>query len=512
MNVSDRDRKHIPILKRVKVSVLFLFLLFSIRGYSQEVKQIEINADFIEFDSELGSNAKRLLGNVRFKHEDVYMTCDSAWYFSEQNMVQAYSNVHLWQGDTLDLYGDYLKYSGNTKMANVRRNVLLIDNENQLTTEYIDHDFGNDLAYYLGGGRIVNGNNTLESRQGYYYTKEKLFFFKDSVVVINPDYTMYSDTLKYNTVTEVSYFLGPTDIISEENYIYCENGWYDTRKNISQFNKKAYLENEGKILKGDSIYYERETGLGKAFYNVELIDTSQNLILQGNKAIYLEQTEYAMLTDSALMIQVDETDSLFVHADTLLSIPDTIPDRRILKAYYKVKFFREDIQGKCDSLVYTDIDSVFRFFGEPVLWSDENQLTAQRIEMFTHDQKMDRMEMINTAFIISMEDSTKYNQIKGRNMTGFIRDNQLYRIDVDGNSQTIYYARDGEEYIGANKAESSNLKIFFSDNKISKIVFQPNTDGTFYPLKKFGNNVSRLEGFRWLGSSRPMNKKDVFRW
>ncbi|MGC9341285.1 MAG: OstA-like protein, partial [Bacteroidales bacterium] len=366
--------------------------------------------------------------------------------------------------------------------------------------------------YYLGGGRIINGNNTLESRQGYYYTKDKLFFFKDSVVVINPDYTMYSDTLKYNTITEVSYFLGPTDIISDENYIYCENGWYDTQNNISQFNKNAYLENEGKILKGDSIYYERETGLGKAFYNVELIDTSQNLVLQGNASIYYEKTEYAMLTDSALLIQIDETDSLFVHADTLLSVPDTLPDRRILKAYYKVKFFREDIQGKCDSLVYTDIDSVFRFFGEPVLWSKENQLTAQNIEMITKNQKMDRLEMVNSAFIISMEDSVKYNQIKGRNMTGYIRNNQLYRIDVDGNSQTIYYARDGEEYIGANKAESSNLKIFFSDNKIQKIVFQPKTDGTFFPLEKFGTNSSKLEGFKWLSNYRPINKNDVFRW
>lgn len=512
MNTAPFNTKSCFLLKPSKVSLIILLLFLSFGAFSQEVKQIEINADYIEFDSELGSDAKRLIGNVRFKHEDIYMTCDSAWYFSEQNMVQAYANVHLWQGDTLDLYGDYLVYNGNTKMANVRRNVLLIDNENRLTTDYIDHDFGNDRAYYLGGGRIINGNNTLESRQGYYYTKDKLFFFKDSVVVINPDYTMYSDTLKYNTITEVSYFLGPTDIISEENYIYCENGWYDTQNNISQFNKNAYLENEGKILKGDSIYYERETGLGKAFYNVELIDTSQNIVLQGNASIYYEKTEYAMLTDSALMIQIDETDSLFVHADTLLSVPDTLPDRRILKAYYKVKFFREDIQGKCDSLVYTDIDSVFRFFGEPVLWSEENQLTAQNIEMITKNQKMDRLEMVNSAFIISMEDSVKYNQIKGRNMTGYIRNNQLYRIDVDGNSQTIYYARDGEEYIGANKAESSNLKIFFSDNKIQKIVFQPKTDGTFFPLEKFGTNSSKLKGFKWLSNYRPINKNDVFRW
>ncbi len=510
--ITRREKRLCPCSSYV-AALLMIFFFTDISLLSQEVKQIEINANSIEFDSDLGTGAKRLLGNVRFKHEDIYMTCDSAWYFSEENVVESFSNVHLWQGDTLDLYGDYLKYSGNNKMANVRENVILIDNENRLTTDYIDHDFENDLAYYLGGGRIINGDNTLVSKQGYYYTQEKIFFFKDSVTVINPEYTMYSDTLKYNTITEVAYFLGPTDIISEENYIYCENGWYDTRDNRSQFNKNAYLQNEGKTLKGDSIYYDRNNGLGKAFHDVILIDTTENMILQGNVAIYNEKTEYAMLTDSALMVQVDQTDSLFVHADTLLSVPDTIPDKRLIKAYYRVKFYRTDIQGKCDSLVYTDIDSIFHFFGEPVLWSEENQLTAEKIQIYTRNQQLDRLEMINTAFIISLEDSIKYNQIKGRNMTGFIQNNQLYKISVDGNSQTIYYAREEEEdYIGVNKAESSNLEIYFSDNEIRKILFQPNTDGTFYPIDKLSPDESRFEGFRWYEEYRPRNRYDVFRW
>lgn len=479
---------------------------------AQEVKQIDITADLIEFDSDLGTDAKRLLGNVNFKHEDVNMTCDSAWYFSEEKIVQAYSNVHVWQGDTLNLYGDYLKYSGDTKMANIRNNVILLDNENRLTTEYLDHDFGRNLAYYLDGGTIINGNNTLESLQGNYFTKEKLFFFKDSVVIINPDYTMYSDTLKYNTVTEISYFLGPTDIVSEENYIYCENGWYDTQNNISQFNKNAFLVHEGRTLAGDSLYYERENGIGKAYYNVKLTDTVQQIVLTGNEALYYEAKEFAMLTDSALMIQIEEEDSLFVHADTLLSVADTIPEKRLLKAFYKVKFYRPDIQGMCDSMVYSDVDSVFRMFGKPVIWSEENQITAAHIELHTREQKPYKLEMIDEAFIVSQEDSSRFNQIRGRNMTGFILNNKLRQIDVDGNSQTIYYAKDGDLTIGANKAESSNLKIFFDDGAIRKIVFVPNTDGTFYPLEKFTAAGTKLEGFKWLNQHRPLKYSDVYIW
>jgi lipopolysaccharide export system protein LptA len=440
------------------------------------------------------------------------MTCDSAYYYSDENIVDAFSNVHLWQGDTLNLYGDYLKYNGNEKIAQVRRNVILLDNENKLTTNYIDHDFSKNLAYYIGGGNIINGNNTLSSEQGYYYTKEKLFFFKDSVVVVNPDYTMYSDTLKYNTVTEVSYFLGPTDIIAQDNYIYCENGWYDTKNNISQFNKNAYLESGGKILKGDSLYYERETGVGRAFYHVELIDTSQNIILQGNRAIYNENTEFAELTDKALMIQVDKGDSLFIHADTLKSVSDTIPESRMIKAYYHVKIFREDLQGKCDSLIYTDIDSAFRFYGEPVLWSDDNQITAEFIEIYTKNQALDRIEIINTAFIISQEDSVRFNQIKGRNMTAYVKNNQLQTIDVNGNAQTVYYAKEGLDIIGANKAESSNLQLRFKDNKIHRIIYLTLPDGAYYPLYLLPENMEKLENFKWFNEYRPLKKEDVFSW
>jgi len=415
--------------------------------FAQSVKQIDINADYMEFNSAEEVDAKQLIGNVKFKHEDVFMTCDSAYYYSEQNMVDAFSNVHLWQGDTLNLYGDYLNYDGTNKMAKVRNNVTLIDNENTLTTDYIDHDFSIDMAYYLGGGKIENGDNTLISKQGYYYTKQKLFFFKDSVIVVNPDYTMYSDTLKYNTFTEVSYFLGPTDIIAEDNFIYCEDGYYDTKNNISEFNQNAYLISEGRTLKGDSIYYERNTGLGKAFYKVELLDSSQNLILKGEEAIYNEKTKYAQITDKALMIQVDEGDSLFIHADTLRSVSDTLPDSRLLKAYYHVKIFREDLQGKCDSLVYSDIDSVFRFFGEPVLWSDENQITGEFIEIYTKNQDVDRIEIINTSFIISQEDSSRYNQIKGRSMTAYVKNNEIQKIDVNGNAQSVYYGKEEQDII-----------------------------------------------------------------
>ena len=494
--------------------IIFIFWTFSaINSFSQETKTIIIeNADITEFTTINGKQASRLIGNVRFKHQDLTMTCDSAHYFPEENILDAFSNVHISKGDTLNLYGKFVKYRGNVRIAEVREDVVLIDNENHLTSDNIDYDMNSDIGYYVGGGKILNGENILTSKQGYYYSTDKFFLFKDSVKVTNPQYIMYSDTLKYHTVTEIAYFLGPTEIISDSNYIYCENGWYDTNLNVSQFNKNAFIESEGKKLLGDSLYYERDNGIGKAFMNIEIVDTSNNIILNGNKAIYYEFSKYAMVTDSALMIQIDKGDSLFIHADTIISQPDTIVDSRVFKAFEHVKIYRFDFQGKCDTLIYSDIDSIIQFHGEPVLWTDENQLTAQYIAIQTKNQSFDKIVMNNAAFLISMEDSTRFNQIKGRNMEGFFTNNELRLINVNGNGQTIYYTRDKNVIKGVNSAESSDIKIYLKNKKIERINFLKKPNAVYYPLSKFTEEQSKLDKFRWFGEFRPKNRYDVFRW
>ncbi|MCK4464332.1 MAG: hypothetical protein KAU83_01370 [Bacteroidales bacterium] len=285
----------------------------------------------------MGSELKRLIGDVELQHEDIFIYCDSAYLYEDKNLIEAYSNVYIKQGDTLHLYGDFLRYKGDIKLAEIRRNVRLVDKETELFTEFLDYNVNEEFGFYFNGGKIYNGENTLESKLGYYYTNQKIFFFRDSVKIINPDYTIYSDTLKYNTVSEISYFLGPTEIISDSSYIYCENGWYNTKTDISQFNQNAYLISKEQTVKGDSLYYDRNRGFGKAFKNVELIDTAQQIILKGDYAEYYEEPEKTMITDSALFIQITNGDSLFVHADTLRSRLDSTNTHKIVCAYFKVK-------------------------------------------------------------------------------------------------------------------------------------------------------------------------------
>ncbi|HER09022.1 MAG TPA: organic solvent tolerance protein OstA [Bacteroides sp.] len=508
----NRVGRH-PVLQCCLLAALFLvprtFLL------SQKVTRIEImNAELTAFDQKIGRDARKLLGNVQLKHEDVLMSCDSAYFYPATGSVDAFSNIRVIQGDTLTLTGDLLHYHGNTKLAEVRDNVKLVNKDITLLTDYLNYDRTSQLAYYLGGGILTQEENRLTSGKGYFYLDTEIFIFKDSVIITNPDYTIYSDTLRYDTRTEISYFYGPTEIINEERYIYCENGWYDTQQDISLVTDHAYLVEAGRTLKGDTLYYEAEQGFGRARSNVELIDTTENMILKGNFGLYYREKDFAMITDSALMIQVEGTDTMFVHADTLRSLqnPETEEGSRILKAYYRVKIFRPDIQVMCDSLEYVEADSVFKFFGEPVLWSEENQLTATHISVVMKDQQLYRMYLTGTAMVISRKDSTKFDQMRGKEMTGYFTDNKLTTIDVTGNGQTIYYAEDRGIIVGANKTFCSDLVIYLRNNKIVRVNYMKKPDGTYYPLEMFPAEEALLADFKWVEQWRPLTYMDVFRW
>lgn len=509
---------------------------------AQAQTRIELlNANSLEYDEKKG-NAKRLLGNVSFKHDNAIMYCDSAYLYPD-NALDAYGNVHIQQGDTLNLYGQFLKYNGNTKKAELTREVRLIDKDITLTSNFLNYDLNADLANYTGNGKIVNKENTLTSESGYYYAKSKDFYFKKNVVLVNPQYTVYCDTLKYNTLSEIAYFLSPTQIISKENTIYCENGWYDTKKNIAQFNKNARLSNPKQQIKGDSLYYNRNTGYGKALRNIEIRDTSENIIITGNLGEYFESEDNSIVTGKALLIQIYDKDSLFLHADLLRATTDSAlalaasgkkpeikekkkkeknnlksdntaskkeESKRVLLAYHKVKFFKTDMQGKCDSLVFTYKDSTMRMFKDPVLWSDKNQLTSDSIHIHTYDGKLKSLDMKNNAFMVSQEDSLRFNQIRGKNMKGIFGENQLRRINVLGNGQTIYYAKDKEAMIGVNKTDCSSMIILIKENKVDRITFITKPDATMYPIQELSPKDLLLRDFHWWGAMRPINRYAIF--
>lgn len=494
------------------ILIFFFSILITNTCFTQNKTNILYQADILrahEFDKSINV----LIGNAVFTHESTLLYCDSAYFYTNDNKIEAFSNVRIRVSDTLNIYGKTLKYDGNTKVAEIVDNVKLIDNQSTLTTNYLNYDRKTGIASYFDGGKIINNENVLTSKIGHYYTDKKQFFFKKEVVLVNPKYTIDSDTLMYNTNTRIAYFLGPTNIISKENKIYCENGWYNTKTDKSQFSKNSWMQTKSQYLEGDSMFYDRKIGYGRAYNNVILIDTAKNITLKGN---YIENNEVlrkSMITDSALAILVEDNDTLFLHADTLRANYDTADNIELLLAYQKVKFYKSDIQGLCDSLSFIMADSLMSMFNEPVLWTDNNQLTADTIRLLSEKNKMKEMFLNSNAFIISLSDTLQYNQVKGKNMHGFFSENKLYKVDVKGNSETIYYLKEenSDDIIGINKAVSSDLLIFINNKQFESITFITSPEGTLYPANELAQPERVLKGFKWRDDKRPKQKLDVFK-
>lgn len=497
-------------VKHIFLIWFFLFSLYLSSNAQRRENMVQYQAQITEVDKNIGKGAQRLLGNVVFTHEGARMYCDSAYFYSKTNSLDAFHNIYINQGDTLHLYGDFLHYDGNTRLAEITgRVVKLINKETTLTTTELDYNLRENIGFYTKKGHIVNQENTLNSRIGYYYARKKTFHFSDSVVITTPDYIIYADTLKYHTETGVATFLGPTNMIGDSSHIYCERGWYDTKKDLSELRQNAWADNMKQKVEGEYIFYSKSTGEGKARQNVTITDHEKNIILKGHYSLYSEKTDFAFMTDSAQFIQISETDSLFLHADSLISFPDTA-GQKILQAYYNVRFFRKNVQGICDSLIYTFADSVARLYGGPVLWTENKQISAENINLYTRNEKIEQMVLKQAAFICSKEDTSLFNQIKGKDMICFFVDNELIKIDVKGNGQTVYYAKEEQDIVGVNKIECTNMVIHFEAGEVSHINFYINPVGVLYPMDQAPENELVLKGFEWLEHLRPQSKTDIF--
>lgn len=472
-----------------------------------EMKQADLWSKRSGFDAEI------LTGNVVFFHEGAFMYCDSAYLYQQTNSFEAFSNVMMEQGDTIFVYGDYLHYDGNTRLARLRDNIRMEDQTMTLFTDSLDYDRVDNLGYYFDGGMVVDDENELTSFWGQYAPDTKEALFSDSVKLVNEDYIIYADTLKYNTESKIADILGPSRIVSDSGYIYTSSGWYNTITEDSRLlNRSEVYSNDGtKVLIGDTIYYNRGTGEGEVFGDMYLEDNERNAILRGNYGFYNEKTEYGLATDSAYAIDYSQQDSLYLHGDTLVMMTDST--FRDIKAYYKVRFYRSDIQGISDSVHYSSRDSMIYMRGDPVLWNEGNQILGNEIDIYLNDSTIEKAHIRDYALgIQDRQEDGQYNQLSGRDMTAFFREGELYHLLVEGDAESLYYlVEEDSTIIGLNRTESPYLSMDFKDDKLEKLKIWPTGTGVTKPLSILSPDESRLGGFVWLDYLRPLGPHDIFR-
>lgn len=476
----------------------------------KKTKVYLIHSNTLSFDKAVKPDAQILNGDVCFRHDSSYMYCDSAYFFEQTNSLEAFSNVRMEQGDTLFVYGDYLFYDGNTQVAYLRENVRMENGQVTLFTDSLNYERIPNIGYYFEGGLIVDSLNQLSSFYGQYSPETKLAVFNDSVQVENPDFTLYSDTLHYDTESKVATILGPSVIVSDSGTIHTSRGWYDTVNNTSLLLDQSQVESGEKILIGDSIFYNRDTGMGEVYGNMSLIDTAQHVTLQGEYGYYNEQTGYAFATDSARFLEYSQGDTLFLHADTLQMVTvDSV--YREIKAYYGVRFYRIDMQGVCDSMQFNTRDSVLYMYTEPVLWNEQYQLYGDTIAIYMNDSTIEYAHVIQFAFAAQHVDSSYYNQLKGNDLKAYFEGQAVHQIDVAGNAESIFYPleKDGAK-VGMNETKSGFLTIWVKDNKLDKLKIWPSPVGSMIPIPDLKPDQKMLKDFYWFDYLRPKNRDDIY--
>ncbi len=498
-----------------KHRALFLVLCLLFVGLQAAKKPTTIfleQSETLSFDKHQKADCQVLRGNVIFRHDDAYMYCDSAYFYDQNNTIDAFSNIRMEQGDTLFVYSDFLHYDGNTRIANLKGNVQMVNRETILETDSFDYDRNQNKGYYYTGGKIYDGKNTMTSIWGEYSPDTKLAVFRDKVRLINEEFALASNNLHYNTASKTATIVGPSVILyKEKTTIYSEKGSYDTANEQATLYNRSYIEqNDGKRLTADTIFYNRSIGEGTAWGNTELLDTAQHIVVYGNNAFYRELDSYGLVYNSAYAVEYSTAnDSLFLHADTLRTYADSV--YQVLKAVSNVRFYRSDLQGKCDTLVYSTRDSVLNMYESPVLWSDSAQLAGDFIQVFQQANDSNMVFVQGLALAITQHDSLRFNQLSGKTLKAYIANRKLHEILVEGNAESIYYPiEDDGSIVGINRTESSVLEVFLNNRKINKIVMSPASSGTLYPEEQMPKEKKQLTHFAWYETIRPKNKADIF--
>ena len=462
------------------------------------------------------SDAQILVGDVSFRHDSIYMYCDSACFYEKTNSLEAFHNVKFVQGDTLFLYGDYLFYDGNTQLAQVRNNVRMENRTTTLTTDSLNYDRIANLGYFFDGGTLMDEENVLTSDWGEYSPATKMSVFNYEVKLVNPQFTLTSDTLRYNTDTKIASIVGPSDIDSDENHIYSELGFYYTQQGQAELLERSVLTNNGKRMTGDSLFYDRNRGIGEAFRNVELVDTINKNMLTGDYCFYNQLTGYAFATDRAMATDFSQGDSLFIHADTLQLYTyhmNTDSVYREARAYHKVRFYRTDLQGVCDSLVFSSKDSCLTLYQDPILWNGKQQLLGEEIMVYMNDSTIDWAHIQNQALSVEQLDSLNYNQVSGKDMKAYFEGGEMKQVDVDGSVRLVYFPMEKDStLLGMNCSETSKLSMFLENRKLKKLAMSPKSNGTLYPMTQIPPAKMKLDNFAWFDYVRPLNKADIFNW
>ncbi len=487
-----------------------------------------------EMRAEQGKDYQIVVGDVEFRKGDMFMYCDSAHFYDNPGALQAYGNVRMEQGDTLFVYADELNYADSTQLAilyaDPGKKVRLINKDVTLTTDVFNYDMGIELGYYEVGGVLTDKENRLDSWYGEYSPSSKDALFKENVHLNslgeNDTLDIYTKEMLYNTLTHIAILDTTSTIMSADGTIYTTSGVYNTETSQADlYHRSLVVASNGNTLTGDTLYYDRNLGFGEAFGNIELTDTTNKVILNGDYGFYFEIADSALVTGRALAKEYSSpSDTLYMHGDTIRTFIVITPEQALndsvtvpadtthhLIAAPHVKFFRNDLQGLCDSMTFVQRDSMMYMNYHPVVWNESKQIFGNVIQVHLRDSTADWARLPEFGFMAEWIDEEFYNQLTGKEMYATFANGTIKHLDVSGNVQAIMLPMENDStYNKIANLESSFLSADFKNQTIEYLKMWPETPGTMTPLYLAKKSLFYLPQFRWLEPLRPTSPQDVF--
>ncbi len=310
---------------------------------------------------------------------------------------------------------------------------------------------------------------------------------------------------------KIVYFLGPSIIISKNDYIYCENGWYDTNKEISQFSKNAVLVTPEQKFRGDSLIYDRIKQTSRAIRNVSIIDTSQKSVIYGDYAEYQQKSNEVWVKGRATYSRLIDQDTLFLGAETLYH-KDLDSNENLVLAYYHVRIYHKQIQAKSDSASFNTRDSLMQLFYSPILWTNFSQGTSKNMMATIGKKSISGFTLDGQALLLQQVDSLKadkYNQLLGKNIYGVLSNDSLRKVTVKGNVEILYFPKNKNKYMGLNNTSCNEAVLWFKNGNVDRVALKPKTGGELKPLKDADIPNARLKGFNWQYNNRPTSREEL---
>lgn len=554
---------------------IFLVMLFLIWGGTAVLAQKAdttdkitihiLNNKMVTFTHTDSGDFFRFVGDVVMQQGTDTLYCDSLYQNKTTNVLQAFGNVRIAQQGGTQGVCEYLRYTAASKMALMQGAVELTDGKNRLWADELTYDLGNKIGEYNSTGTLLADSTLVMSNRGVYNVKTKDARFLGNVIVKDPQYHTRSQDMSYNTESKMTHFFAKSLVVGDSGrtILQTSSGYYDNFHGIAGFDKPSSVWYDGRYIEADTLYYNKPQGLSYAFGHVIAVDTEHHSTLYCGHTIYYINKRVMWALDKPVLQTINNNDTLYIRADTFYSAPvvkagKPTPEKMVdsgmapskknidkankknkkknsdiaatiitadtakadtsaplyFTGYHHVRIFSDSLQGVCDSIVYTQSDSSIRMIYNPIAWSRNAQVTGDTIVMQLDSSNIKSIYVPNNAFVVSLAgpgNANMYDQVQGRTLKGFFKDNSITDLNVYPNAEAIYYAKDDSgAYIGVSQAKSVSMRIFFADQKINRILLKKDVHQTLTPLQKADLPATRLSRFKWLIDRRPRSKEELF--